>query len=137
MLQSCRPDNNNRCFKSGSPNHFAKQCPQAGQSQGQGFRRDNQNKVKKKTVQVRQGRINFTILADLPEGAPVMMGTFSVHHKPVVILFNSSASHSFISAKFGTKAGLDFCHTQGSYMISTPGGRIASNHKTRTNKIGQ
>jgi len=82
-------------------------------------------------VQVRQGRINFTILADLPEGAPVMMGTFSVHHKPVVILFNSSASHSFISAKFGTKAGLDFCHTQGSYMISTPGGRIASNQIIR------
>ena len=60
-----------------------------------------------------------------------MMGTFSVHHKPVVILFNSSASHSFISAKFGTKAGLDFCHTQGSYMISTPGGRIASNQIIR------
>ena len=51
--QATRPDNNNRCFKCGSLNHFAKQCPQAGQSQGQGFRRDNQNKGKKQTVQVR------------------------------------------------------------------------------------
>ena len=60
-----------------------------------------------------------------------MTGTFSVHHKPAVILFDSGASHSFISAKFGTKAGLDFCHTKRSYMISTPGGKIASNQIIR------
>ena len=83
-----------------------------GQSQGQGFRRDNQNKGKKQTVQVRQGRINFTTLAELPEGTPVMAGTFSIHHKPAVILFDSGASHSFISAKFRAKVGLDFCHTK-------------------------
>jgi len=78
-------------------------------------------------VQVRQGQINFTSLADLPEGAPVMSGTFSINHCPAVILFDSGASHSFISAKFGARARLDFCHTKGSYMISTPGGKIASN----------
>ena len=48
-----------------------------------------------------------------------MMGTLSIHNKPVVILFDSGASHSFISAKIGAKVGLDFCHTKGSYMIST------------------
>jgi hypothetical protein len=35
-------------------------------------------------MQVRQGRVNFTTLAELPDGAPVMSGTFSIHHKPVV-----------------------------------------------------
>jgi hypothetical protein len=29
-------------------------------------------------VQVRQGRLNFTTMADIPEGAPVMTGIFSV-----------------------------------------------------------
>jgi len=82
-------------------------------------------------VQVRQGRINFTTLLDLPEGAPVMTGTFSVHHKPVVILFDTGASHSFISVEFWPNDGLDFCHTKGSHMISTPGGRIASNQIIR------
>ena len=82
-------------------------------------------------IQVRQGRVNFTILVDLPEGAPVMTGTFSIHHKPAVILFDSGASHSFIGAKFGAKLGLDFSHTNGSYMISTPGGKIASNQVIR------
>jgi hypothetical protein len=89
-------------------------------------------------VQVRQGRIYFTSLAELPEGAPVMTGTFSINHRPAVILFDSGASHSFISAKFGARAGLGFCHTKGSYMISTLGGKIASNQIVRgvTLKLG-
>ena len=64
-------------------------------------------RAEKQTVQVRQGCINFTTLAELPEGAPVMTGTFSIHNTPVVILFDSGASHSFINAKFGAKVGLD------------------------------
>jgi len=59
-----------------------------------------------------------------------MSGTFSIHNKPAVILFNSGATHSFISAKFGARVGLDFCHVKKSYMIATPGGKIASNQIT-------
>jgi hypothetical protein len=66
-------------------------------------------------------------LSELPEGAPIMMGTFSINHQPVIILFYSSATHSFISPKCGTKVGLDFYPTKGAYMIATPGGKIASN----------
>jgi hypothetical protein len=47
-----------------------------------------------------QGRLNFTTMADIPEGATVMTGIFSVSNYPAVILFDSDASHSFISAKF-------------------------------------
>ena len=67
-----------------------------------------------------------------------MSGIFSIHNKPAVILFDSGASHSFISANFGTKVGLDFCHTKGSSMISTPGGKVASNQIIRNipNKLG-
>jgi hypothetical protein len=83
-------------------------------------------------MQVRQGRINFTTLAELPDGAPVMSGTFSIHHKPVVILFDSGATHSFISNNCGTRIGLDLCPTQGSYMISTPGGKITSNQMVKS-----
>jgi len=89
VQQAVRLGFNNRCFKCGSPNHFANTCPQAGQSQGQGFSGNAPNKGKKQTVQVRQGRINFTNLVDLPEGAPVMTGTFSINHRPAIILFDS------------------------------------------------
>ena len=81
-------------------------CPQAGRNQGQASRRNDQNKGKKQTVQLRQGRLNFTNLADLPEGAQIMSGTFSINHHPAIILFDSGASHSFISSKFGARVGL-------------------------------
>jgi hypothetical protein len=45
-------------------------------------------------------RIYYTHVATTPEGEPVMMGTFLVANHPVVILFDSGASHTFISKKF-------------------------------------
>jgi hypothetical protein len=75
---------------------------------------------------VRQGRLNFTTLADIPEGAPILTGIFSILNFPVVILFDSGASHNFISAKFSAKCMLPFHHTNGGITISTPGGRVAT-----------
>jgi hypothetical protein len=82
-------------------------------------------------VQVRQGRVNLTTLSELPEGAPIMTGTFSVNHHPVIILFGSGATHSFVSAKYGTKIGLDIYPTNGDYKITTPGGKTLSNQICR------
>jgi hypothetical protein len=75
---------------------------------------------------VRQGRLNITTMADIPEGAPVLPGIFSVLNYPAIILFDSGASHSFISTKFSTKCQLPFHHTNGGITISTPGGRVAT-----------
>jgi hypothetical protein len=82
-------------------------------------------------MKVRQGRVNFTTLSELSEGAPVMTGTFTLHHHPAIILFDSGATHYFVSTRFGTKIGLDFYPTTGTYMITTSGGRIASNQICR------
>jgi hypothetical protein len=60
----------------------------------------NQDKGRKQKVQVRQGKLNFTTLEELPEGAPVMTGIFSVFNQPALILFDSSPSDSFVSQKF-------------------------------------
>jgi hypothetical protein len=83
-------------------------------------------------VQVRQGRVNLTTLSELPEGAPIMTGTFSINHHPIIVLFDTGATHSFVSAKFGTKIGLDLYPVSGVYMITTPGGRITSNQVCRS-----
>jgi hypothetical protein len=61
-----------------------------------------------------------------------MTGTFSINHQPVIILFDSGATHSFISSKCGTKIGLDLYPTSGAYMIATPGGKISSNQVCRS-----
>jgi hypothetical protein len=65
-------------------------------------------------------------MADIPEGAPVMTGIFLVLNYSAIILFDSGASHSFISAKFSAKCQLPFHHTNGGVTISTPGGRVAT-----------
>jgi hypothetical protein len=41
---------------------------------------------------------------------------------PAIILFDSGASHSFISTKFSAKCQLPFHHTNGGITISTPTG---------------
>ena len=56
----------------------------------------NQDKGRKQKVQVRQGKLNFTTLEELPKGAPIMTGIFLVFNQPALILFDSGASHSFI-----------------------------------------
>jgi hypothetical protein len=78
-------------------------------------------------VQVKQGRLNFTTVVDLPEGAPVLTGTFSISGRPVIILFDSGATHSFINVKTFRNLDLKWCHTKQAYMIATPGGKVASN----------
>jgi hypothetical protein len=49
------------------------------------------------------GLVYYTQVATTPEGEPVMMGTFLVANHPAVILFDSSASHTFMSKTFVEK----------------------------------
>jgi hypothetical protein len=124
---------NYRCFNCGSPSHFIKDCPQPRKSfQGQTFGPTSKGKGKRQVVQVRQGRVNLTTLSELPEGTPIMTGTFFINHHPVIVLFDTGATHSFVSAKFGTQIGLDLYPVSGVYMITTPGGKISSNQVCRS-----
>jgi hypothetical protein len=56
----------------------------------------NPDRGRKQKVQVTQGKLNFTTMEELLEGAPVMTGTFLVFNQPALIMFDSGASHSFI-----------------------------------------
>jgi hypothetical protein len=103
-------NNINRCFNCGSPAYFVKDCPQPKRTpkrtfpgQASNFNSNPKNKGRKQVMQVRQGRVNFTTLSELPEGAPVMTGTFTLHHHPTIIIFYFGATHSFISTRFGPK----------------------------------
>jgi hypothetical protein len=77
------------------------------------------NKGKKKIAQARKGRLSFTFVGDIPEGAPVMMGTFSIRGKPIRVLFDSGANHSFMNAKTLSKVGLNTCSTNDVFTIKT------------------
>jgi hypothetical protein len=70
------------------------------------------------------------MINDIPEGE-VRMGTFLLLGCPVIILFDSRASHDFMSSKCAKKAKLSLTVAEPSYMISTPGGRVVANQIAR------
>jgi predicted aspartyl protease len=68
--------------------------------------------------------VNYTTTEDIPEGEQVLVGTFSLNRYPIVILFDSGASHHFISKACTQKHQLAIEDMHTPCTISTPGGKI-------------
>jgi hypothetical protein len=61
---------------------------------------------------------------EIPTGDEVLAGTFFFNECPIIILFDSRASHDFISSTCAKKAMLSMVATKAPYVISTPRGRV-------------
>jgi hypothetical protein len=75
----------------------------------------------------RTGRANYTTVEEIPTGEEVLVGTFFLNEHPVIILFDSGASHDFMSSTCAKKAKLSLVASGAPYVISTPGGRVDAN----------
>jgi predicted aspartyl protease len=54
-----------------------------------------------------------------------------LYEHPIIILFDSGASHDFMSLAYAQKAGIALYATQVPYSISTPRGRVVANQVAR------
>jgi hypothetical protein len=70
------------------------------------------------------GYANYTTVEEIPTGEEVLAGTFFLNEHPIIIVFDSRASHDFISSTYAKKAMLFMVATEAPYVISTPGGRV-------------
>jgi hypothetical protein len=79
-----------------------------------------------KVAIAKTSHVNYTTMEDIPEGEQVLTGTFSLNRHPTIILFDSGASHDFISKAYTQKHQLVIKHIITPYLIHTPGGNIAT-----------
>jgi hypothetical protein len=70
------------------------------------------------------GHINYTTMEDISEGEPVLAGMFFLNDHSTVVLFDSGATHDFVSKACTQKCKLVIEPISAPYMISTPGEQI-------------
>jgi hypothetical protein len=84
----------------------------------------NQQRGHQKGPAPRAGHANYTTMEEIPTGEEVLVGTFFLNEHPVIILFNSGASHDCITSTCAKKAMLSIVTAEALYVISTPRGRV-------------
>jgi predicted aspartyl protease len=63
-------------------------------------------------------------MEEIPTREEVQAGTFFLNEHPIIILFDSGASHDFMSFTYAKKANLSLVASGAPYVISTLGGRV-------------
>ena len=93
-MKSGVPNNPNACYRYGEVGHYAHQCPKKQNQQAP----QNQNGNPKFNARPpHTTKVNYVSSDAAQEMPEVMLGTFSVNSISAIVLFDSGASHSFIS----------------------------------------
>ena len=80
--------------------------------------------------------MHYTTMEEIPSGEVVTAGMFLVNHHPAVVLFDSGASHSFMSPIFASKYDQKIVVVEkGGYCISAAGSNISTNQIVRGVRI--
>jgi hypothetical protein len=71
----------------------------------------------------------------VPEGANMVLGMFLINSVPALVLFDSRASHSFITKSFMEKYNILIYLLRRKLLIRSPGGEMSPSLMPRT-KLG-
>jgi hypothetical protein len=117
-----------RCYNYGEQGHYANRCPNS-------CTRVNQPAIATPTpthgansipVATKQnyarGRVNHVAVEGAQEAPDVVIGMFLTNNTSVVVLFDSGASHSFISAAYVEKHNLPLALSRCQMIVSSLGG---------------
>jgi hypothetical protein len=119
---------NSRCYRCGEQGHYANRCPNSRTRVSQPAiatpaptRGANSVLVAAKQNYTR-ARVNHVDVEEAQEAPNVVIGMFLVNDTSAVVLFNSKASHSFISAAYVGKHNLPLALLRCQMIVSSPGG---------------
>jgi hypothetical protein len=70
-------------------------------------------------------------MGEIPMGEEVLLGMFILNKHPIIILFDSRASHDFIISTCAKRAMLSMVATKAPYVICTRGGRVDADRIVR------
>ena len=86
----------------------------------------------KKKVPSRSRQVNFTNAEQILQQEPVMAGMFTIDSHPAYVLFDSGASHSFMSMGFVDRHNLPLMAIPYAYRIRTMGSQMFINTRMDT-----
>ena len=118
------------CFNCSEPGHFASRCPYKKRAPAAGGAPQavpNRNATQG-PQQYAYGKVNHVTTEDAQEAAEVVLGMFLANSNPATILFDSGASHSFISSGFVAKYNLPIPTMTCTMLVSSPGGEMRTRH---------
>jgi hypothetical protein len=72
--------------------------------------------------------VNHVVVEDAQAGPDVIIGMILVNDNNTIVLFDSGASHSFVSANFVQKHNLPSSMLKNQMIVSSPRGHIHARH---------
>jgi hypothetical protein len=75
-------------------------------------------------------RVNQVTTDATPDGADIALGMFYINAIPATILFDSGATHSFMSARYVNTNEIPLLNMRKPMIVLTPKGPIEANHMT-------
>jgi hypothetical protein len=123
-----------RCYNCGDKGHYANRCPNPHTHANQTTTATPAPTSGANSVPVAakqnyaRGRVNHVAVEEAQEAPDVVIGIFFVNDTSAVVLFDSGASHSFISTAYVEKHNLPITLLRCQMKVSSSGGYMPARH---------